>query len=79
MASGKVLRIGDQEFDLRLDFFLCARHGLFVPSRFDEEWTTDDGCPVVLGEPHDFCGEHLTPVFLDNLVPEQVGGGQGGE
>lgn len=65
-AAGPRMEVGDQVFDLRLDFFLCPRHGLFVPSRFDEEWTTDDGCPVLLE--HDVCGERLTAAFLDALV-----------
>lgn len=47
MSSGKVLRVGGQDFDLRLGFFLCPKHGLFVPSRIDAEWTTDQGCPIV--------------------------------
>lgn len=67
MSAGKQMAVGDQVFDLRLDFFLCPTHGLFVPSRFSEEWTTDEGCPVLVSDFEETCGEHLTAAFLDTL------------
>ncbi len=61
------LRIGDQTFDTRLDFFLCPTHGLIVPARFDSCWTTDDACPVILSG-LEACGEDLAPVYMDHLA-----------
>jgi len=66
-VSTPQLVIGDQTFDLRLDFFMCPWHGLFVPFRFDEDWTTDEGCPVLMSD-EQCCGLPLTPVFLDGLA-----------
>jgi hypothetical protein len=69
-GGGRKLVVGDQSFDLRLDFFLCPKHGLFVPSRIDAEWNTDQGCPVIAWPGDDeTCGANLTPVFLDGLIP----------
>lgn len=61
------MQVGDQLFDTRLDFFLCPIHGLLVPSRFSERWTTDDSCPV-LDASGETCDGWLTPVNLDGLV-----------
>ena len=68
--SGLKLQVGEQAFDLRLDFFLCPTHGLFVPSRFDPDWTTDEGCPVRVTSA-ECCGEALVPVYLDHLTAAQ--------
>jgi hypothetical protein len=67
-GKDRFMLLGDQRFDLRFDFFLCPTHGLIAPSRFDPDWTTDNGCPVptYAEEP---CGDHLTAVFLDSLLP----------
>lgn len=64
--SAQTIKLGDQEFDLRYDFFLCPSHGLIVPSCFDSEWDTDHGCPVpnYHEEP---CDEPLVAVFLNKL------------
>lgn len=71
----RTLKLGDQEFDLRFDFFLCPSHGLIVPSKFNTNWTTDEGCPVPTYK-EEPCGEKLTAVFLDTTaeVPEQPEG-----
>ncbi len=61
------LQVAEQQFDLDLDFFLCPVHGLFAPGRFDAEWTTEEGCPVLMPDEED-CDEALTPVFLGHLL-----------
>lgn len=61
------LQVGSQIFDMRLDFWLCPTHGLFVPLRFDPEWNDDLGCPVFEHD-GDECGKELTPVYLDSLL-----------
>lgn len=68
MSSGKLLRVGGQDFDLRFDFFLCPKHGLFVPKRIDDDWNTDEGCPIFLNDWGERCDEPLTAVFLDGLT-----------
>lgn len=51
LSLGSKIVIGDDfEADLRLDFFFCPDHGIFIPSRFSEQWTTDEGCPVPGGD-----------------------------
>lgn len=64
--DGRKLVLGDQKFDLALDFFLCPSHGLIVPSKFDEEWNTERGCPVPTYH-EERCDEPLTAVFLNTL------------
>lgn len=54
------------EADLDLDFFVCPTHGVLMPGRFDPDWTTDEGCPVLM-EGENGCGEHVQPVYLSSL------------
>lgn len=46
-----------------LELFVCPRHGMVEPGRFDVDWTTDVGdCPV------EDCDETLQPLDLTPVL-----------
>jgi len=64
LSLGSKIVIGDDfEADLRLDFFFCPDHGIFIPSRFSMDWTTDEGCPALMSD-EEQCGKTMRSVNL---------------
>lgn len=64
-GCGGYLSIAGEKFDLRLDFFICPKHGIITPLKFAPGWwTTDEGCPVPVSD-DERCREGITPVLLD--------------
>lgn len=51
------MQAGDVKVNL-LELFVCLRHGMIEPGRFDADWCTNYPCPV------DDCEERLKPLDL---------------
>jgi hypothetical protein len=66
------------------DVWRCPVHGLVEPLQISPNYGTGDPdewgtCPLDLLEEGEVCGERMQPVDIYEEIPEQVGGGRGGE
>lgn len=66
LSLGDKLKIGELEMDLRLDFWFCPDHGVFIPRLFQYDWDSEQGCPVPGGSSYgeSTCGKDLRSVNL---------------